>query len=163
MNPTTSETRDQVRHGPREQMDDHSRERFHQERRERSHGGEHASLISLVRRLGGDVATLLRKELALAAAEITRSIHETRTGVVGLMSGGIVLFAGLLFLLASAALGLALIMPAWIAALVVGGVITIAGLIMVQSGRSKMKHGFTPERAARSLSRDRDMMERHVS
>lgn len=127
----------------------------------REAGHQPVSVTHLLRQLVDDAATLIRKELALATSEISQSIHETRTGATSLATGGAVLYAGLLFLLAAATLGLAEVMAGWLAALIVGGVVTIIGLIMLQAGRSRLSSGnFVPTRTAASIRRDREIFER---
>lgn len=132
-----------------------------QEARTRSEEGR--STGGLVRQLVDDVAILFRKELALAASEITHSVEDARRGVGSMVSGGAVLYAGVLFLLASAALGLMIVMPAWAALLVVGGVVALIGLIMLQAGRRKLSsEHLAPDRTAESLRKDRAAIRRHA-
>lgn len=128
------------------------------------HAGGPISVTGLLRQFVDDVARLFRKEMALATSEMTRSISDTRKGIGGLLSGGAVLFAGLLYLLASVTIALSDIVDAWLAALIVGGVVTVIGLIMVQSGKSKLQaQSFTPERTTRSLRKDKDVIGRQTS
>ncbi len=62
--------------------------------------------LGLLRRLMDELATLFRQEMALATAEVTGAIAKLSIGLVSVISGGAVLFAGFLVLLASATLGL---------------------------------------------------------
>lgn len=111
----------------------------------------------LLRQLMADVATLFRKELALAASEINQSVTEARHGASSMVSGGAVLFAGVLFLLGAAAAALALVMAAWAALLIVGGVVAIIGLIMVKGGQKKLAaRSFAPDRTVESLRKDKE-------
>ena len=119
------------------------------------------SVGRLLSRLVDDVSVLVRKELALATSEVSHSIDQAKTGAGSAIAGGAVLYAGVLFLLLAATFGLAEVMPPWAAALIVGGVVTLVGLIMFQSGKKKMQaSSFTPDRAARSVRKDADMIER---
>ncbi len=118
---------------------------------------ERAKVYSLVKHLFDDLALLLRKELALAAAEVGQSVNETKKGAAGLLSGAFVLNAGCLFLLAAVTLGLAEVMETWLAALIVGVVVTVVGLVMVQSGKKKFQTAnFRPERTMEDLRKDRE-------
>lgn len=135
------------------------------EDRTRTRGGDGfgRSTGSLFRQLVDDAAILFRKELALAASEITHSVEDARRGVGSMVSGGAVLYAGVLFLLASAALGLMTLMPAWAALLVVGGVVALIGLIMLQAGRKKLSsEHLAPGRTAESLRKDRAAIRRQA-
>ncbi len=100
---------------------------------------EKARFYDLVRHLIDDLALLFRKELALAGSEVSQSLNDTKKGVSGLISGVVVLNSGYLFLLAAATLGLGQVMELWLAALIVGGVVTIIGLIMVTAGKKKLE------------------------
>lgn len=119
-------------------------------------GTEPTKVYSLVKHLIDDAALLVRKELALAASEVNRSVKDTRKGMSGLLSGAVVLNAGFLFLLAAATFGLAQVMQPWMAALLVGIVTTVVGLIMVTSGKKKLEpSSFKPERAMEEVRKDK--------
>lgn len=146
----------------REEIERSSLERDFSEERLRSGDGRSRSetaepIPGLLRQLMADVATLFRKELALAASEINQSVTEAKHGASSMVSGGAVLFAGVLFLLGAAAAGLALIMAAWAALLIVGGVVAVIGLIMVKGGQKKLEaHSFAPDRTVESLRKDKE-------
>ena len=115
------------------------------------------SIPALIRQLANDFSALFSKELALAKMEVSESIGSAKKGAVSLFSGGMVLYAGVLFLLLSAVFGLSEVMDPWLAALIVGGVVTIVGLIMVQSGKSKLKaSSFKPEHSVNTFHKDQD-------
>lgn len=117
----------------------------------------------LLRRLGEDLATLLRKELALATSEISQSVTEARRGVSGIATGGAVLFAGFLILLLAATAALAEVMEAWLAGLIVGGIVAIIGYAMLAAGRKKLSAGsLKPERTQESLRQDSELLRRRT-
>ena len=122
------------------------------------------STADLLRRLIDDLSTLVRKELALARAEVMHSVSEAKTGIAGLAAGGAVLHAGFLALLAAAILGLSEVMPAWGAALIVGATAATAGYVMLRSGRQKLRPAnLKPEQTQESLRKDKEMLERRTS
>ena len=122
------------------------------------------SSTGLLRDLVSDVALLFRKELALAASEITHSVNEAKRGAASMVSGGAVLYAGILFLLASACFGLAQVMPAWAATLIVGAVVALIGYIMMHSGKKHLEPAsFRPERTMESIRKDQDAIRRQTS
>ena len=132
-------------------------------RQTEAHVNEPGTVAHLLRQLVDDVSLLFRKELALASSEVSHSFDEAKQGVGGLATGGAVLYAGVLFLLLAATLGLAEIMSAWLAALIVGAVVALIGFGMVQSGRKKMRpSSFTPDRAAGSVRKDKEMIGRQT-
>jgi len=114
---------------------------------------------SLLRRLADEVSTLFAKELALLKSETTAAIGEVKVGLVSVATGGAVLFIGVLLLLLAAVYGLSEVMPPWQAALIVGGVITVIGMLMLMAGRKKLESdSVRPKHTAASLKKDRDMM-----
>lgn len=126
-------------------------------------GDRSRSAGDLLRQLLGDVTTLFRKELALAASEVSHSVDEAKHGAQSMITGGAVLYAGALFLLAAATLWLATFMSSWLAALVVGAVVTVIGAFMVGAGKKRMSaRTFTPERTIASLRKDKHAVERKL-
>lgn len=122
-----------------------------------------ASLTGLVKQLANDITSLFTKELALAKVEISHSVDEAKTGLISLVTGGSVLFAGFLFILAAATLGLAQVVDLWLAALIVGGVVSLIGLVMVSAGKKKMHaSSFKPQHALDSLDKDQRAIRRAV-
>jgi hypothetical protein len=122
---------------------------------------ESQSAFGLLRRLTDELTTLLRQELALAAAEVSRSMRGMLAGAASLAVGGAVLFTGLLVMLAAAVLGLATVLRPWLAALVIGAAVALIGVVLVLAGiRSIDPSTLKPSRAAESLRRDRDVITR---
>lgn len=121
------------------------------------------SPVTLMRQLVADAAALFRKEAALAAAEVNQSVHGLTTALGSMVSGGAILHAGIILLLAAAAVGLAEVMALWLATLLVGGVVTVIGIIMLQAGKKKLEPaGLKPERTVDSLRKDKDALRRHT-
>lgn len=122
---------------------------------------ESQSAFGLLRRLTDELSTLLRQELALATAEVSRSMRVMLGGAASLAVGGAVLFTGLLAMLAAAVLGLATVLAPWLAALVIGAAVTAIGVVLVLAGiRSMDPSTLKPSRTAESLRRDRDVITR---
>ena len=122
------------------------------------------STTGLLSRLVDEVSTLLRKELALAKAELSESINDAKLGAISLAGGGAVLFAALLVLLAAATLALSHVISDWLAALIVGLITAVVGFIMLQAGKKKFETSrLKPQRTQDALRRDKDMVERRIS
>jgi hypothetical protein len=121
------------------------------------------SVTTLLRDLAGDAATLTRKEVALARAEISHAISGLKTGLISAATGGGILYAGFLLLLLSATFGLATVMAPWLAALIVGGVVAVIGLILVMTGKQKLQaENFRPDRTTDAMRKDQDMLHRRT-
>ena len=122
---------------------------------------EAQSAFGLLRRLTDELTTLLRQELALATAEVSRSMRVLLTGAAATAVGGAVLFTGLLAMLAAAVLGLATVLQPWLAALVIGAAVAVIGVVLVLAGiRSLDPSTLKPSRTAESLRRDKDVITR---
>jgi hypothetical protein len=124
--------------------------------------GEEESIGTLFRRLGDSLATLFRKELALATSELTRSIAHLQSGIASLAAGGAVLFAGFIVLLIAASMALAQVVEMWLAFLIVGAIVTVVGFLMVSAGQKRLKSTPKPERTQEQVRQDADMLRRKM-
>jgi hypothetical protein len=96
------------------------------------------STAGLLSRLFGDFAALLRNEVALAKAELSESTTRAKSGFVALIGAVSTLLAGTMTLIAAIVLGLAKVLEPWLAALIVGIVITAAGVVLLFGARKKL-------------------------
>jgi uncharacterized membrane protein YqjE len=116
-----------------------------------------AVLTSLV----SNVSEMVRTEVRLAKAEITEKADQAKSGAIGLFVGGGITLLGLIFILLAAIFGLtaATGLPLWASSLIVGGIIGIAGFIMLQSALSKLKpKNLEPEKTETALKRDAQLV-----
>jgi xanthine/uracil permease len=85
--------------------------------------------------LGRQVSTLVRKEIDLARVEVTSSAGRMSRGAATAGVGGALIYAGLLALLAAAVFGLIEAgLDAWLAALIVGGIVLVIGAVITSMG-----------------------------
>jgi O-antigen ligase len=96
------------------------------------------STAGLLSRLVGDLAALVRNEVALAKAELAESSTRAKAGVAALIGAVSTLLAGSLALVAAIILGLARVMEPWLAALIVGVAITAVGVVLLFGARKKL-------------------------
>ncbi len=116
-------------------------------------------LVNLAR----DIADLVRKEVELARTEMSEKIDQVRQGTTAIGAGALVAYAGFVCLLVSAIAALALVISTWLAALVVGGVVTLIGGIMLAQGKKKLEaKELTPTRTMHSLSKDAQLAKQEV-
>jgi uncharacterized membrane protein YqjE len=109
-----------------------------------SRAADDASTAQLVSRLGEQVSTLIRSELRLAQVELQQKGKRAGIGV-GLFGGaGIVALFGAGALVACAILALALVMDAWLAALIVGVVLLAVAGILALLGRRQVQQATPP-------------------
>ena len=102
------------------------------------------SLFKLIGDLPGYLVDLLRSELELLKAELVEKAKHAGIGI-GLVAGGAFFgFFTFAVLLTAAILGIATALPAWLAALIVGGALLIITAILVLIGVKQLKAGTPP-------------------
>jgi hypothetical protein len=113
-------------------------------------------LSALVRSLIADVSLLVRGEIELAKLE-AKDAASKRGAAAGLMAGGVVVaLYALATLIVAAVLGLAIVLPAWAAAVIVGVALVLIALILVLIGRARMRAAgpITPTRTIEGAKED---------
>jgi uncharacterized membrane protein YqjE len=91
----------------------------------------------VVKDIIANVQEMVRSEVRLARAEMREEVSHAigAAKLIGIGAGLALL--GAAFLLVTVTLLLALIMPAWLATLIMGAVLGIAGFIALQKGRAQ--------------------------
>jgi hypothetical protein len=96
-------------------------------------------LADLVGALTRDTGLLVKQEVQLAAAEMTEKARRAlRDGLI-VCTGGALVFAGLLGLMAAAISALSVWLPLPIAALAVGSLAFVVGSVVAASGLASLK------------------------
>lgn len=122
------------------------------------------SLGQLFADLMNDTRTLLQKEVQLAKVEVTEKVTRLGKDIASLAVGGAIAYAGLLALVAAAVMGLANIVPHWLAALIVGVVIAGIGVGMIQQGRKNLSlEKLSPRKTVESLQEDKQWVKEQIS
>lgn len=111
---------------------------------------------TLVTQLTEQASALMRQELRLAQAEIQQKIKRVALGSGLFGAAGLIAVYGLGVLIAAGILGLALVIPAWLSALLVGVLLFVIAGIAVLIGKKQVDRGtpLTPERSVDNLKRD---------
>ena len=124
---------------------------------------EERPLGELVAQLSRDASRLVQQELALAKAELGEKAVKLKADVGAIVTGGLVLYAGLLTLIAAAVLLLAETVAAWLAALLVGATVTLVGAVLTMRSKKNLeKFEPLPKKSLASVQRDVDMMKEAV-
>jgi len=116
------------------------------------------STAELVKLASEQISHLVRDELRLAQLELARKGKHAGIGI-GLFGGaGFVALYGLAALAATAILALALVLPYWLASLIVAVALFLVAGIMALIGRSQVKRASPPmpEQAVSSVKQDID-------
>ena len=126
---------------------------------------EDRSLGELFADLARETGDLVRKEVSLAKVEMTQKASKVGKDVGFLAVGGLVLYAGLLAIIAALIIGLASLgLPAWISALIVGLVVAGVGYFLVQKGLSALKReDLAPTQTIQSIKEDAEWVKEQVT
>lgn len=118
-----------------------------------------ASLSDLLSELTDDLGTLMRQEVQLARVELQREAAKaTRAGAL-LAAAGVLGLAALLLVLWAASWGLAEVMPAGLAFLVVALAVGIVAAAMAAAGRRRFQQvDATPRTTMRTLKEDKEWL-----
>jgi membrane protein len=118
--------------------------------------GEDPTLGALVHQLTQQVPELVRSEIRLAQAEVADKGKRAGIGIGMFSVAGLLAFFALATLVATAILGLANAVDAWLAALIVAVVLLLAAAAAGLVGRNKVASAGPPkpERAIEGLRED---------
>jgi hypothetical protein len=115
-----------------------------------------ASAGELVKHLTEQVSRLIRDELKLAEYEMTTKAKRIGRGAGMFGGSGLVALYGVGCLLAAAIIGLAIVLPAWAAALIVGGALLVVAGVVALMGKSQVSKAVppVPEQTVESVKAD---------
>lgn len=126
-------------------------------------GAQEPGIGELFADLANQSRNLVIQEVALAKVELSEKMSQATKGMTYVAIGGAIAFAGFLALVGAAIFGLALFMPAWLAALIVGVVVAIVGYILVQMGLSDLKpKDLKPEQTIQSVKETQEWAKRQI-
>lgn len=122
-----------------------------------------APLGALVHDLSVQIPELVRSELRLAQAELAQKGKRAGIGAVLLGAAGLLAFFGAATLIATVVLALALVLPAWAAALIVAVALFAAAGVAALRGKSRVAEAapVTPERAVAGIKDDIETVRGH--
>ena len=118
--------------------------------------GPDASAGELVKNLTEQVSRLIRDELKLAEYEMTSKAKRMGRGAGMFGGSGLMALYGIGCLLAAAIVGLAVVLPAWAAALIVGGALLVIAGVAALLGKSQVSKAAppVPEQTVQSVKAD---------
>jgi len=102
------------------------------------------SIGALLADLPRIIAELIQAEIESLKAEVSSKLKSAGIGAGLLVGAGVFAFFAALVLVAAAVLGLATVLPAWAAALIVGGVLLLLTGIIAGIGIAQLKRGLPP-------------------
>jgi hypothetical protein len=121
------------------------------------------SLATLFSDLAAETILLIRQEVALFKAELSETFSRAGQGATALAAGGLIAYSGWLTLVAAMILALSQVLPAWLAAAIVGTVIIALGGILVLIGKRRLDaQGLVPRRTLRMLRDDEEWLKERL-
>jgi uncharacterized membrane-anchored protein len=122
------------------------------------------SIGDLFSELANETGTLIRQEVALAQAEVTKKATEAGKNAASIAIGGFVGYAAFLALLAAIIAMLSYAMPVWLSALIVAIVVGGVAYYMVTSALAKLKKAdLAPRETVTTLKEDAQWLKKQVS
>lgn len=119
------------------------------------HGGRgEAGTGELVRQAAQQVSELMRAELRLAVAELKDKGRHAGTGAGMFGGAALVALYGLAVLLAAAVAAIALALPVWASALIIGGFLMLVAAVLALLGRSQTRRA-TPAKPEQAMDEAR--------
>ena len=115
-----------------------------------------ASVGELIKAMSADLSRLVRNEMQLAQTEISAKAKKAGVGVGAFGGAGVLALYGIGVLIAAAVLGLAVVLPPWLAALLIGIVVLAVAGVVALVGKRKVSEAapVVPERTVASVKED---------
>jgi hypothetical protein len=122
------------------------------------------SIGDLFSELANETGTLIRQEVALAQAEVTKKATVAGKNVASIAIGGAVGYGAFLTLLAAIVGALSYLMPVWLAALIVAAIVGAASYYMITAALDKLKKAdLAPRETVTTLKEDAKWLKRQVT
>jgi uncharacterized membrane protein YqjE len=110
------------------------------------------SFSDVMQSIVGNIQDIVRSEVRLAKTEVREEAAKTKTAASLLGGGAAIGIFAALFLLLSVVFALALFVPLWAAALILGTVLAVAAGALIVTGLKQLKRVHpTPERTVETI------------
>ena len=113
--------------------------------------------------LARDGVQLIEQEIQLARQESKEKLAPAARSTGMILGGGLLSVYGVGYLVQSVVRALATRMPAWLASLLLGGVLTGGGLLLAGLGGRNLRNlDIVPHKAINSLKEDKQWLQRQI-
>jgi uncharacterized membrane protein YqjE len=113
------------------------------------------SVPQILEDIAFNLTQIVQAEFRLAKSELKEGAEKVAGPGATLGAGVVLAFYGLGFLLLAAVYALSLIVAAWLATLIVGGVLVVAAGILIGTGAARLKRvNLAPDKTIQSLEED---------
>jgi VIT1/CCC1 family predicted Fe2+/Mn2+ transporter len=133
---------------------------------------EHESIPDLLKDLRDEVMVMIRQQIELARTETSEKVSVLGKNAMYLAAGGLVLFAGFLFLLGSLTLlvyvglliaGMSPVVAVWLVPLFTAIVVGIVGGVLIKKSlRTFRNTSFVPEKMVHTFKEDQQWINQKV-
>ena len=125
---------------------------------------EERPLGELFSDLVSETTTLVRNEVALAKVEVTQKATKVGRNIGSLLIGGAIGYAALLAFCAAAILLLDRVMPAWLAAVIVGAIVACVAWLLISKAIATLRNmEMKPQETVESLKEDAQWIKDQIS
>jgi uncharacterized membrane protein YqjE len=126
------------------------------------HAGEdmdgQRSIGDILKGISHGIQEIVRFEIKLAKIEVQDSASKMKASSVFLASGAILGIFAVGFILLAAMFALAIVLPAWLAALILGVLLLIGAAAAMSVGRNRLKAVHAPELTMQTVKEDVEWM-----
>lgn len=112
------------------------------------------SISGVLRNIGASIQEIVRGELKLAKIELTDSARKARSSAIMLASGGLLGIYAVGFILLAVLFALEIVLPSWLAALILGVLLCIGAAAGITSGRQRLKTIHGPKKTMETVKED---------
>jgi hypothetical protein len=133
---------------------------------------EEEPVADLIKDLRDETVVMIRQQIELAKTETSEKVSKMANNSVSLAIGGLVLYAGFLFVLAGLtflgyigliAAGVSPVISLWLMPLITGAIACVVGGLMVSKSLKTFKNtSVVPEKMVNSLKEDRQWIKRKL-
>jgi uncharacterized membrane protein YqjE len=110
------------------------------------------SVPEVLQDIVGNIEEIIRSEFRLARAEIKEEASQAAPPLKMIVVGAAIGFYALGFLIFTLVMGLATVVPTWLAALIVGAVLGLIALVLITTASKRLKQvNKVPERTIETL------------
>jgi uncharacterized membrane protein YqjE len=121
------------------------------------------SLSDVLQDIIRNVQEIVRSEVRLAKTEIRVEAAKAKSSALLLGAGGVAAIFATLFLLLVIVYALALVMPSWAAALIVGAALAVVASVMLTAGIQRFKQIHpTPARTVETIKENVEWAKQHT-
>ena len=116
------------------------------------------SIADVLKDIGASIQDLVRWEIKLAKIEVADSARRARSSSILLAGGGLLGIFAIGFLLLAAMFALEIVLPAWLAALIIGVLLCVGAGAGLTVGRERWKAIQAPHKTMQTVKEDLEWM-----